>query len=180
MDAAGGRGCAPVRRAGDAARATRGPRSSPREAPRSASRRSSTTCSARTCAGRTREHRADGPRPSTRRGGAATSGRPAGRSASSRPAVRASAAATGGGHGPGRGTPGKSEFPGRLTDAQIIEGVERIANDPMSYPEQAVPTGLGRYEALGRIGDTPVKVVVEPQGEGVITAHPIGVERNPR
>ena len=40
--------------------------------------------------------------------------------------------ATGGGHGPGRGISGKSEFPPTLTDDEIIAGVEAIANDPTS------------------------------------------------
>lgn len=87
--------------------------------------------------------------------------------------------ATGGGHGPGRQIPGKSEFPPSLSDNQIIEGVERIANDPNSYPSGVVPTGPGRFAAVGEINGVPTRVIVEPGGEGVITAWPIGVPRNP-
>ena len=37
--------------------------------------------------------------------------------------------ATGGGHGPGRNISGKSEFPGSLTDGDVIDGIKDIAND---------------------------------------------------
>ena len=40
----------------------------------------------------------------------------------------------GGGHGPGRGTPGKTSFPDSMTDTKIIQEVKRIENDPSSYP----------------------------------------------
>lgn len=92
---------------------------------------------------------------------------------------------SGGGHGPGRGTPGKSEFPRWMSDDDVIREVERIANDPASYRDRRVPTGPDRYEAEGSVRAPPgeaalrVKVVVEPRGEGVVTAYPTNVRRNP-
>lgn len=92
---------------------------------------------------------------------------------------------TGGGHGPGRGTPGKSEFPSWMSDDDVIREVLRIANDPASYRDRRLPTGRDRYEADGSVRAPPgapalrVRVVVEPQGEGVITAYPTNVRRNP-
>ncbi|MEP7337337.1 MAG: DUF6861 domain-containing protein [Acidobacteriota bacterium] len=87
--------------------------------------------------------------------------------------------ATGGGHGPGRGTPGKSEFPGSLTDDQVIAGVEAIANDPAKYPGGKIPTS-GRVKLSGEINGVKTTVIVEPAGEGVITAWPEGMPRNPK
>jgi hypothetical protein len=86
--------------------------------------------------------------------------------------------ATGGGHGPGRKRSGKSEFPSNLTDDEIIAGIERIANDPASYP--GVPSSRGRVIVRGIVKgvDTMVVVVPPPVGE-VITAWPVGVPRNP-
>ena len=91
---------------------------------------------------------------------------------------------SGGGHGPGRGTPGKSEFPGWMTDDDVIEHVERIANDPNAYPGRTIPVGRDRYEADGtatgpRSELLRIRVVVEPRGEGVVTAYPTNVRRNP-
>jgi hypothetical protein len=87
--------------------------------------------------------------------------------------------ATGGGHGPGRSIPGKSEFPGTLTDDEIIVGVEAIANDPGSYPGGTIPTTPGRFKLSGTIGGTKTTVIVDPTATEVITAWPEGVPRNP-
>jgi hypothetical protein len=87
--------------------------------------------------------------------------------------------ATGGGHGPGRGISGKSEFPSALTDQEIITGIEVIANDPASYPGGAIPTSAGRFRIAGSIQGVRTVVVVEPSANEVITAWPEGVPRNP-
>ena len=39
--------------------------------------------------------------------------------------------ATGGGHGPGRGVPGKSEFPRSWSDGRVLNEVSDIATDPL-------------------------------------------------
>ncbi len=40
--------------------------------------------------------------------------------------------ATGGGHGPGRGVPGKSEFPDGMSDDEVIDLIVDVASDPNS------------------------------------------------
>ena len=87
--------------------------------------------------------------------------------------------ATGGGHGPGRKISGKSEFPATLTDDEIIDGIEVIANDPTSYPGSVIPTNPGRYKISGSIKGVRTTVIAEPAAGEVITAWPEGVPRNP-
>jgi hypothetical protein len=87
--------------------------------------------------------------------------------------------ATGGGHGPGRGISGKSEFPTSLTDDEIIAGVELIANDPASYPGGVIPTNPGHFKIAGQIKGVKTTVIVDPAAGAVITAWPEGVPRNP-
>lgn len=87
--------------------------------------------------------------------------------------------ATGGGHGPGRKTPKKSEFPGHLSDAEIIDGVEAIANDPMRYPSGSIPPGGTAVAIEGQIKGVKTCVVVDPLRRDVVTAYPLGVPRNP-
>jgi hypothetical protein len=86
--------------------------------------------------------------------------------------------ATGGGHGPGRQKPGKSEFPSHLTDDEIIDGVEVIANDPMSYPAGAVPVGGSRVIVEGEINGVRTRLIVDPALREVVTAYPPDEPRN--
>jgi len=67
--------------------------------------------------------------------------------------------ATGGGHGPGRGTPDKSEFPAPLTDDEIIAGVEVLAHDLSKYPGGVLPS-VGSYVLHGNIKGVRAVVVV--------------------
>src|SRR5437868_4707409 len=87
--------------------------------------------------------------------------------------------ATGGGHGPGRGISGKSEFPTVLSDQDVILGIEAIANDPANYPDGTIPTTPGRFRIIGSIQGVRAVVIVEPQAGEIITAWPEGVPRNP-
>jgi hypothetical protein len=87
--------------------------------------------------------------------------------------------ATGGGHGPGRGISGKSEFPASLSDNDLIDGIEAIANDPASYPGGVIPTSGGRCRITGTIQGVSTTVIVDPAAGEVITAWPVGVPRNP-
>ena len=89
-----------------------------------------------------------------------------------------------GGHRWGQGRPKKTEFPHWAPDDQIVENAERIANDPASYKAGVLPTGPDRVVAEGHMvgpnGEVVIiKVVVEPAGEGTITAHPTSLPRNP-
>jgi RHS repeat-associated protein len=86
--------------------------------------------------------------------------------------------ATGGGHGPGRGVSGKSEFPGHWSDADVINHIESVANDPAS---RATPQG-SRTVIEGTRDGIDIKVVVEgPRGGGgrIVTGYPTNVPRNP-
>ncbi|MGB3404761.1 MAG: EndoU domain-containing protein [Microcoleaceae cyanobacterium] len=88
---------------------------------------------------------------------------------------------TGGGHGPGRGVPGKSEFPMGWSDEQVIDYIKDVIQDPNSrWRRQArLPGKPQRWSVEGRRDGIDIKVIVEPDGEGIITAFPTNVPRNP-
>jgi hypothetical protein len=83
------------------------------------------------------------------------------------------------GHRPGAGRPAETEFPASMSDRRLLATVERIANDPAAYRSGTVPKGRGRFVAAAHVVGSDgkralVKVVVEPDGEGVLAAHPGG------
>jgi RHS repeat-associated protein len=89
--------------------------------------------------------------------------------------------ATGGGHR-WPGLPGKTPFPQSWSDDQIMHNVSDIATDPSLTPNytKGAPgshyTRAGdpsRYNVVGQRDGVDIKVVVEPAGEGIITAHPV-------
>jgi len=85
---------------------------------------------------------------------------------------------TGGGHGFGRAMDGKSEFPASVSDDEIIAGIESIANNPTLYPRRRIPI-KGKYILRGgRIKGVRVVVVVDLDGEGIITAWPEVTDRS--
>jgi hypothetical protein len=86
---------------------------------------------------------------------------------------------TGGGHGPGRKVSGKSEFPATLSDDEIIDGIEVIANDPKSYIGGTIPTGGPFVAAGGTIKGVSTRVIIDPAQSRVITAYPLGIKPNP-
>lgn len=87
--------------------------------------------------------------------------------------------ATGGGHR-WPGLPGKTPFPKDWSDNEIMHNISDIATDPAARwtgggPKGSVLTRKGnpaRFSVFGERGGVCVKVVVEPAGEGIITAHP--------
>jgi hypothetical protein len=87
--------------------------------------------------------------------------------------------ATGGGHGPGRGKAGKSEFPPTLTDQEIIDGVESIANDPNNYPGGVIPSGGKPIRLTGSIKGVRAVVIADPARDDVKSAWPDGIAPNP-
>lgn len=87
--------------------------------------------------------------------------------------------ATGGGHGPGRGIPGKSEFPSRWSDRQVIRYISDIIKDPRSRWTRQPGNPPIRWRIEGTRDGVNIRVIVEPQGEGVITAFPTNRPRNP-
>ncbi len=81
-----------------------------------------------------------------------------------------------GGHRPGTGTPGKSEFPTDWSDQKIIDEVESVANDPAST--RSVQSN-GRTRVEGSRDNVRIRVIVNPDGLSIRTAHPINVPLNP-
>jgi len=91
--------------------------------------------------------------------------------------------ATGGGHR-WPGLPGKTPFPQHWTDDQIMGRVSDIATDPNAdwvWPQGVAPgTDFGkkppyrphRVQVFGERAGVCIRVVVEPAGEGIITARP--------
>ncbi|MCC3584403.1 MULTISPECIES: EndoU domain-containing protein [unclassified Microcoleus] len=95
---------------------------------------------------------------------------------------------TGGGHGPGRGISGKSEFPARWNDEQIINYISEVIQDPNSIWFQQNGKAGAKYTKRGnpvtwQIDGTRdgvnIRVIVEPDGRGVITAFPTNIPLNP-
>lgn len=94
---------------------------------------------------------------------------------------------TGGGHGMGRGTPGASEWP--IPDDEAIHWVSDVATDPSLrwVPAGSGPSSTGGYarfrvEGIRRVStgqDLHIRVIVEPEGEGIVTGLPTNVPRNP-
>jgi hypothetical protein len=80
------------------------------------------------------------------------------------------------GHKP-PGIPGKSLFPESWSEQKIMDNVHSIARDWKSVwskaPYRPSKSGLPRYLAEGVREGTKIRVVIEPQGEGPITAYPI-------
>lgn len=91
--------------------------------------------------------------------------------------------ATGGGH-LWPGAPGKTPFPQGWSGNQVMHTVSDIATDPtLTWVQQTGKAGTwftkagdpARFVVVGQRGGITIKVVIEPAGEGVITAHPVTV-----
>lgn len=83
---------------------------------------------------------------------------------------------TGGGHRPGTGKPGKSEFPSGWSDDRIKGEISDVATDPASSRS---PGRNGREVVRGTRGGVDIEVIVEPNGR-IVTGYPTNVPRNPR
>jgi RHS repeat-associated protein len=82
---------------------------------------------------------------------------------------------TGGGHRPGTGIPGKSEFPAGWSDDRIIHSISDIATDPAAV--RTAGRG-GRTIVTGTRDGVEIRVVLEADGT-VVTGYPTNVPRNP-
>jgi Bacterial EndoU nuclease len=86
--------------------------------------------------------------------------------------------ATGGGHRPGTGRPGKTEFPADWDDATITGNIAAVAKGPDSVEQQP----NGRWFVRGERDNVRIIVIVNPDG-AIWTAWPEedspGVVRNP-
>lgn len=81
----------------------------------------------------------------------------------------------GGGHRPGTGKPGKSEFPTGWTDAKIIHEISDVATDPRSTRTPGVG---GRTVVEGTRDGVDIRVIIDADGK-IITGFPINRPRNP-
>ena len=85
--------------------------------------------------------------------------------------------ATGGGHRPGTGISGKSEFPAGLSDDEIIHHISDVATDPAST---RVPQPNGRIRVDGTRGGVDIRVILDPsRGGRIVTGFPTNLPRNP-
>jgi len=82
---------------------------------------------------------------------------------------------TGGGHQPGTGIQGKSEFPAGWSDDKIVKEIESIANDPAST---RTLQQNGRTTVEGTRDGVGIRVIVNPD-TSIRTAHPTNTPRNP-
>ena len=81
-----------------------------------------------------------------------------------------------GGHRPGTGNPGKSEFPDGWSDDRIMHEISDIATDPNA----ATRAGRGgRTIADGTRDGIDIRVIQERNGD-MVTGFPTNVPRNPR
>ena len=87
--------------------------------------------------------------------------------------------ATGGGHRPGTGNPGKSEFPADWSDEKIKGEISDVATDPKAT---RTPGRGGRTIVQGTRDGIDITVVVEPPSKGgrIVTGFPTNVPRNPK
>jgi RHS repeat-associated protein len=83
---------------------------------------------------------------------------------------------TGGGHRPGTGKPGKSEFPQGWSDDQIMHAISDIATDPSAFRKAGRG---GRTIAEGMRDGINIRVIQEPNGD-IVSGFPTNVPRNPR
>lgn len=84
---------------------------------------------------------------------------------------------TGGGHRPGSGASGKSEFPPGWSDDRIIAAIEEVANSPAS----ARTLGRDNRMVVDGIRDgVTIRVVIGSDGHTVVTGYPTNVPRNAR
>lgn len=83
---------------------------------------------------------------------------------------------SGGGHKFGANIPCKSEFPSNWTDQDIIETVKTLAaNDNAGWKKQ----NNGYYTAEQNTQDgTRVRIVLDREGDDIITAYPVNTRRN--
>ena len=86
--------------------------------------------------------------------------------------------ASGGGHRPGTGISGKSEFPAGWSDDKIIQAIAEVASDPASTVK---PGAGGRQIVEGARDGVDIRAVVEPNSGGrrIVTGFPLNLPRNP-
>ena len=82
---------------------------------------------------------------------------------------------TGGGHLYGVSAPCKSEFPASWTAEEIIATVKKLAaNDNVSWRQQE----NGYYTSEQMVEGVKIRVVLDREGDDIITAYPVNLKRN--
>jgi Bacterial EndoU nuclease len=86
--------------------------------------------------------------------------------------------ASGGGHRPGTGIPGKCEFPAGWSDDKILKEIADVATDSASAVRSG---GGGRQVVEGTRDGVDIRVVIEPVSKGgrIVTGFPLNLPRNP-
>jgi RHS repeat-associated protein len=85
--------------------------------------------------------------------------------------------ATGGGHAPGTGIPGKSEFPATWSNDQILNTISDIATDPDQV--WSPPDSRGYVTTTATVDGVDIKVVVDTNKGRIVTGYPTNLPRNP-
>jgi RHS repeat-associated protein len=83
--------------------------------------------------------------------------------------------ATGGGHAPGTGIPGKTEFPPGWSDDKIIHEISDVATDPDAV---TVVQG-GVTKRTGTRDGVIIRVIINNKTGEIITGYPINRPKNP-
>lgn len=81
------------------------------------------------------------------------------------------------GHGPGRGTPGKSEFPSNWSDQRVLNEISDIARDPKQSWSR--PDSRGYATTTKTVDGVDIKVVYDTLNSRVVTGYPNNLPRNP-
>lgn len=84
---------------------------------------------------------------------------------------------TGGGHGAGRGIPGKSEFPSGWSDDRVIHEISDIATDPTRIGSS--PNRVGYVTTTRSANGIDIKVVYDTVNKRIVTGYPTNLPRNP-
>jgi filamentous hemagglutinin len=95
---------------------------------------------------------------------------------------------SGGGHRPGTGISGKTEFPAGWDDDKVLDTIADIATDPNSkwtqqtgspgarFTKKGVPV---KWKVEGTRNGVDITVIVEPDGRGIVTGFPTNLPPNP-
>lgn len=85
--------------------------------------------------------------------------------------------AYGGGHAPGTGISGKSEFPATWSNDQILDTISDIATGPDQVWSK--PDSRGYITTTATVNGVDIKVVVDTNKGRIVTGYPTNLPRNP-
>ena len=82
-----------------------------------------------------------------------------------------------GGHGPGRNTPNKDNFPSDWSDEKTIEAILDVANDPAST---RYPGRKGKTIVEGTRDGVDIRIIIDKTGKSIVSAYPTNVPSSTR